>query len=50
MVNYAAGAARADEVVAEVKAMGGEAIAVGGRVEKASQILILFFPYSGIAM
>ena len=37
MVNYASGAARAEEVVAQVKAAGGEAIAVGGSVAKARE-------------
>ena len=35
-MNYASGAARAEEVVAQVKAAGGEAIAVGGSVAKVS--------------
>lgn len=35
VVNYASGAARADEVVAEIKAAGGEAVALGGSVAKA---------------
>jgi hypothetical protein len=35
VVNYASGAARAEEVVAEVKKAGGEAIAVGGNIAKA---------------
>lgn len=34
IVNYASGAARAEEVVAELKAAGGDAIAVGGNVGK----------------
>ena len=34
-MNYASGAARAEEVVAEVKAAGGEAVAIGGSVSKA---------------
>ena len=34
VVNYASGAARAEEVVAEVKAAGGEAVAIGGSVAK----------------
>ena len=35
MVNYASGAARAEEVVAEVTAAGGEAVAIGGNIAKA---------------
>jgi 3-oxoacyl-[acyl-carrier protein] reductase len=34
VVNYASGAARAEEVVAEVKAAGGDAVAIGGSVAK----------------
>jgi hypothetical protein len=34
VVNYASGAARAEEVVAEVKAAGGDAVAIGGNVAK----------------
>lgn len=34
VVNYAAGAARADAVVAELKAAGGDAVAIGGNVGK----------------
>ncbi len=38
VVNYASGAARAEEVVAAVKAAGGDAIAVGGNIAKARRI------------
>jgi 3-oxoacyl-[acyl-carrier protein] reductase len=35
VVNYASGAARAEEVVAEVKKAGGDAVAIGGNIAKA---------------
>ena len=39
VVNYASGAARAEEVVAEVHAAGGEAVAIGGNIAKARRAL-----------
>ena len=47
VVNYAAGAARADEVVAEVKKNGGEAIAIGARVEQVPYLLIKYLYLMG---
>lgn len=35
IVNYAAGSARAEEVVAELKSGGGDAVAIGANVGKA---------------
>ena len=42
VVNYSSGAARAEEVVAQVKAAGGQAIAVGGSVGKVGTLPRLF--------
>jgi len=38
VVNYATSKAGADKVVAEIKAAGGKAVAVGGSVAKAAEI------------
>jgi hypothetical protein len=40
VVNYSSGAARAEEVVAQVKAAGGQAIAVGGSVGKVGALRV----------
>jgi len=42
IVNYAAGAARAEEVVAELKSAGGDAVAVGGSVAKREEVAEMF--------